>query len=59
MMQNRYFPTEIGFADFFDVTECLQLIEIPDLLHMCTEVVERLSTIQGVMHIELYYLYHC
>ena len=26
---------KIGFDDFFDVTKCLQPIEIPDLLHMC------------------------
>ena len=25
----------IGFDDFFDVTECLQQIAIPNLLHMC------------------------
>ena len=26
---------KIGFDDFFDVTKCLQQIEMPDLLHMC------------------------
>ena len=30
-----FFRKEIGFDDSFDVTECLQQIEMPDLLHMC------------------------
>ena len=28
---------KIGFDDSFDVTKCLQIIEMPDLLHMCAE----------------------
>ena len=28
----------IGFDDSFDVTKCLQQIEIPDVLHMCTHI---------------------
>ena len=31
-----FFPgKKIGFDDSFDVTKCLQKIEIPDLHHMC------------------------
>ena len=26
---------KIGFDDSFDVTKCLQQIEVPDLLHVC------------------------
>ena len=26
---------KIGFDDSFDVTKCLQQIEMPDLLHVC------------------------
>ena len=32
------FPKKIfGFDDSFDITKCLQQIEIPDLLHMCAQ----------------------
>ena len=30
-----FFLKKIGFDDSFDVTKCLQQIEIPDLLHVC------------------------
>ena len=35
---NKVFFSEkkIGFDDSFDVTNCLQQIEMPDLLHVCT-----------------------
>ena len=29
------FQEKIGFNDSFDVTKCLQQIEMPDLLHVC------------------------
>ena len=29
------FPKKIGFDDSFDLTKCLQQIEMPDLLHLC------------------------
>ena len=28
---------KFGFDDSFDVTKCLQQIEMPDLLHMCAQ----------------------
>ena len=30
-----FFRKKIGFDDSFDVTKCLQQIEMPDLLHVC------------------------
>ena len=35
--ENKVFFREkkIGFDDSFDVTKCLQQIEMPDLLHVC------------------------
>ena len=30
-----FFRKKIGFEDPFDVTKCLQQIEMPDLLHVC------------------------
>ena len=36
MMKTRSFSEKkIGFADSFDVTKCLQQIEMPYLLHVC------------------------
>ena len=35
MMKIMSFPKKIGFDDSFDVTKCLQQIEMPDLLHVC------------------------
>ena len=33
---NKVFSEKkIGFDDSFDVTKCLQQIEMPDLLHLC------------------------
>mgnify|MGYP001340440822 CR=1 FL=1 len=31
----RLFREKKGFDDSFDVTKCLQQIEMPDLLHVC------------------------
>ena len=33
-----FFRKKIGFDDSFDVTKCLQQIEMPDLLHVCAIV---------------------
>ena len=30
-----FFRKKTGFDDSFDVTKCLQQIEMPDLLHVC------------------------
>ena len=30
-----FFDKKIEFDDSFDVTKCLQQIEMPDLLHLC------------------------
>ena len=30
-----FFLTKIEFDDSFDVTKCLQQIEMPDFLHVC------------------------
>ena len=32
---NKVFKKKPGFDDSFDVTKCLQQIEVPDLLHVC------------------------
>ena len=42
------FPKKIGFDDSFDVTECLQQIEMPDLLHVCAEWNEQPSNIKTI-----------
>ena len=34
--KNKKKKKKIGFDDSFDVTKCLQQIEVPDLLHMWT-----------------------
>ena len=40
------FPEKnVGSDDSFDVTKCLQQIEIPDLLHMCAPCSELPSNI--------------
>ena len=35
LMKKGHFPKKIGFDGSFDVTKCLQQIEMPDLLHVC------------------------
>ena len=35
VVQKAVFRKKIGFDESFDVTKCLQQIDIPDLLHMC------------------------
>ena len=34
-VKRSFFEKKIEFNDSFDVTECFQQIEMPDLLHMC------------------------
>ena len=43
--------TKIGFIDSLDVTECLQQIEIPDLLNMCAPYSELPSYISTMVKI--------
>ena len=43
-----FFPKKIGFDDSFDVTKCLQQIEMPDLLHVCATSNEQPSIIKTV-----------
>ena len=35
MSTRSFSEKKIGFDDSFDVTKCLQQIEMPDLLHVC------------------------
>ena len=44
MMKTR--SENLGFDDSFDVTKCLQQIEMPDLLHVCSEGNEQPSNIK-------------
>ena len=46
--ENEFFRKKIGFDDSFDVTKCLQQIEISDILHSfapCSEIQYDYSTI--------------
>ena len=49
---NRSLPKKIGFDDSFDVTKCLQQIEIPDLLHMCAPCSELPSNISTMLMVD-------
>ena len=42
---NGLFRFYVGYDDSFDVTKCLQQIEIPDVLHMCAQCFELPSSI--------------
>ena len=47
MMKTRSFSEKkIGFDDSFDVTKCLQQIEMPDLLHVSAKLNEQPSNIK-------------
>ena len=47
MKKTRSFSEKkIGFDDSFDVTKCLQQIEMPDLLHVCAQWNEQPSNIK-------------
>ena len=41
-----FWRKKIGFDDSFDVTKCLQQIEIPDLLQMCAQWNKQPSNLQ-------------
>jgi len=40
--QGFFSDKKIGFDDSFDVTKCLQQIEMPDLLHVCASEMSNL-----------------
>ena len=45
-----FFREKIGFDDSFDVTKCLQQIEMPDLLHVCAKWNEQPSNIETMIN---------
>ena len=46
VVQSMLLPKNFGFDDYFDVTKCLQQIEMNELLHMCAESTEQPSNIK-------------
>ena len=38
----------VGFSDFYEVTRCLQQVEIPELLTLCAPFIEILSYINSM-----------
>ena len=49
-----FFRKKIGFDDSFDVTKCLQQIEMPNLLHVCALRIVKWATILYKNHDKIY-----
>ena len=50
MYEVKYvFPKKIGFGNSFELTKCIQQIEISDLLHLCAPCSDVPYTVRGLI----------